>query len=126
MSEALRKWEVPGLAFAVVADGRVILAKGYGQRDIKNNLPMTADTLLPIGSATKAFTTFLMGQLVDEGSLDWDKPVRNYLSEFRMVNPSLAEGLTPRDLVTHRSGCRVMTWSGTTTRTCRGRTWSPG
>lgn len=104
VSDALRKWEVPGLAFAVVADGRVILARGYGQRDIKNNLPMTADTLLPIGSATKAFTTFLMGQLVDEGSLDWDKPVRNYLSEFRMVNPSLAEGLTPRDLVTHRSG----------------------
>jgi len=104
VNDALRKWEVPGLAFAVVADGRVILAKGYGQRDIKNNLPMTGDTLLPIGSATKAFTTFLMGQLVDEGSLDWDKPVRNYLSEFRMVNPSLAEGLTPRDLVTHRSG----------------------
>ncbi|MGH9196153.1 MAG: serine hydrolase, partial [Acidimicrobiia bacterium] len=84
--------------------GEVVFAKGYGLRDIKNNLPMTADTLLPIGSATKAFTTFLMGQLVDEGSLDWDKPVRNYLPEFRMVRSSLAEGLTPRDLVTHRSG----------------------
>lgn len=104
VNDALRKWEVPGLALAVVADGKVIFAKGYGQRDVRNNLPMTADTLLPIGSATKAFTTFLMGQLVDEGSLDWDKPVRNYLPEFRMVRSSLAEGLTPRDLVTHRSG----------------------
>lgn len=102
--DALRKWEVPGMAIAVVADGEVVFAKGYGLRDIKNNLPMTADTLLPIGSATKAFTTFVMGQLVDEGVLDWDKPVRNYLPEFRMVTSSLAEGLTPRDLVTHRSG----------------------
>lgn len=101
---ALRKWEVPGMALAVVADGEVVFAKGYGLRDVKNNLPMTADTLLPIGSATKAFTTFLMGQLVDEGKLDWDKPVRNYLPEFRMVRTALAEGLTPRDLVTHRSG----------------------
>jgi CubicO group peptidase (beta-lactamase class C family) len=104
VNDALRKWEVPGLALAVVADGEVILAKGYGLRDIKNNQPMTPDTLLAIGSITKSFTTFVMGQLVDEGKLDWDKPVRNYLPEFRMLNVSLAEGLTPRDLVTHRSG----------------------
>jgi len=104
VTDALRKWEVPGLSLAVVADGEVILARGYGLRDVKSNRPMTADTLLPIGSITKSFTTFLMGQLVDEGVLDWDKPVRNDLPEFRMADISLAEGLTPRDLVTHRSG----------------------
>lgn len=104
VNDALRKWDVPGLSMAVVRDGKVILAKGYGRRDIEKNLPMTPDTLLAIGSITKSFTTFVMGQLVDEGKLDWDKPVHDYLPGFRMATPELTEELTVRDMVTHRSG----------------------
>ena len=101
---ALKSWEVPGLAVAIVADGRVVYAKGFGMRNIGKALPMTADTLLPIGSITKSFTTLLMGMLVDEGKLEWDKPVRTYLPEFRASDDLLTARLTPRDLVTHRSG----------------------
>ena len=101
---ALEKWQVPGLAVAVIADGKVAYAKGFGQRNVEQNLPMTADTLLPIGSITKSFTTLLMGMLVDEGKLDWDKPVRVYVPEFRTADDALAAQLTPRDLVTHRTG----------------------
>lgn len=101
---ALKPWDVPGLALAVVAGGKVIYAQGVGYRDVGNQRPMTPHSLMPIGSITKSFTTFLMGILVDEGKLDWDQPLRSYLPEFRMVNSTLAEGLTPRDLVTHRSG----------------------
>ncbi len=101
---ALRSWDVPGLAVAVVAEGKVVYAQGFGMRNVDKGLPMTADTLLPIGSITKSFTTLLMGMLVDEGKLDWDTPVRTYLPEFRAVDDMLTARLTPRDLVTHRTG----------------------
>jgi CubicO group peptidase (beta-lactamase class C family) len=104
VKQALAAWEVPGLAIAVVKNGKVILAQGYGFRDVDKKLPVTPKTLFAIGSCTKAVTTFLMGTLVDEGKLDWDKPVQTYLSEFRLHDRVASELITPRDLVTHRSG----------------------
>jgi len=101
---ALKSWDVPGASVAVISHGSVVYAKGFGQRDVKDNLPVTADTLFAIGSCTKAFTTFVLGQLVDEGKLEWDKPVSRYLPGFRLSDPTASQELTPRDLVTHRSG----------------------
>ena len=100
----LESLKVPGLAVAVVKDDEVIIAKGYGFRDVEKKIPMTADTLLAIGSASKAFTTFAMGTLVDEGKLDWETPVNNYISWFELYDLFASQHLTPRDLVTHRSG----------------------
>jgi CubicO group peptidase (beta-lactamase class C family) len=93
----------------------VIYAKGFGKRNIEKNLPVTPQTLFAIGSCTKAFTTFVMATLVDEGRLDWDKPVRTYLPGFRMSDPIATESITPRDLVTHRSGLprHDMAWYNT-------------
>ena len=65
---------------------------------------MTADTLFAIGSSSKAFTTFVLGTLVDEGKIEWDKPARNYIPWFKLFDPSMTERLSVRDLVTHRSG----------------------
>ncbi|HEK86806.1 MAG TPA: serine hydrolase [Candidatus Aminicenantes bacterium] len=104
INKALSDLKVPGLALAVVKDKEVIFLKGYGYRDVENKLPMTPDTLLAIGSATKAFTTFSLARLVDEGKLDWDIPVRNYIPWFKFSDPVITERITPRDLVTHRSG----------------------
>ncbi len=97
-------WKVPGLAIAIVKDGEVIYAKGHGQRDVARKLPMTADTLLPIGSSTKAFTTAVMASLVDEGKLDWEKPIRTWIPWFKLQDPVATDRMTPLDLVTHRSG----------------------
>ena len=104
VNQALPAWEVPGLSIAVVKNGKVVLAQGYGSRDVDGKRPVTPKTLFAIGSCTKAFTTFLMGTLVDEGKLDWDKPVRTYLADFRLHDRVASELITPRDLVTHRSG----------------------
>ena len=104
VNQALPAWEVPGLAIAVVKNGKVVLAQGYGFRDVDKKLPVTPKTLFAIGSCTKAFTTFLIGTLVDEGKLDWDKPVRTFIPEFRLHDRVASELITPRDLVTHRSG----------------------
>jgi len=101
---ALRDWKCDGFAIAIVQDGKVILSKGYGLRDVKKNLPVTEKTLFAIGDATKSFTVTSLGVLVDQGKLDWDKPVRDYLPDFRLWDQFATERMTPRDLVTHRSG----------------------
>jgi CubicO group peptidase (beta-lactamase class C family) len=97
-------WNVPGVAIAIVKGDQIIYAKGHGLRDVAKNLPMSADTLLPIGSSTKAFTTAVLATLVDEGKLDWNKPVHDYLPTFKLQDPVANERVTPLDLVTHRTG----------------------
>jgi len=104
VAKGLAQLKVPGAAVAVVKDREVILAKGFGLRDVEAKLPMTADSLLAIGSSTKAFTAFTLGALVDQGKIEWDKPVRTYIPWFRLYDAPSGERLTPRDLVTHRSG----------------------
>ena len=101
---SMKVWGTPGLAVGIVMDGRVILAEGFGLRDIEKNLPVTSKTRFILGSTTKAFTTMAMGILVDEGKLDWDRPVSSYLPQFRLMNDYAALHATPRDLVTHRTG----------------------
>ncbi|MHC4709874.1 MAG: serine hydrolase [Planctomycetota bacterium] len=104
IEKAMKDFNVPGVALAVVAGGEVVFAEGFGYRDLENELPMTKESLFAIGSTTKAMTATLLGMLVDEGKLDWDEPLRTYLPEFRLSDPMTTERITPRDLVTHRSG----------------------
>jgi len=100
----MKDWKVPGAAIAIVKDGKIILSKGYGLRDVKNNLPITEQTLFPIASITKSFTVATLSTLSSEGKLDWDKPVRDYMPDFRLYDEVLTARVTPRDLVTHRTG----------------------
>lgn len=102
--KALADWKVPGVAIAIIQDDKVILAKGYGFRDAAKKLPVTPQTLFAIGSSTKSFTVAALASLVEEGKLDWDKPVRDYVPGFRMFDQIATDRMTPRDLVTHRSG----------------------
>ena len=104
VEETLELWHVPGLAVAVIQDGQVILCEGFGLRNVEHNLPVTPETLFPIASCSKAFTAMTVALLVEAGKLDWDKPVREYLPSFRLQDAVATEHMTPRDLLTHRSG----------------------
>ena len=104
IDQVMNDWHVPGLAVAIVKDGQVVYAKGFGYRDVKKGLKVTPDTLFAIGSCSKAFTATALAILVDEGKLDWDKPVRDYLPDFRLQDAYATAHLRPRDLVTHQSG----------------------
>jgi CubicO group peptidase (beta-lactamase class C family) len=104
VNQALADFQVPGLALVIVRDGQMVMSRGFGYRDVARRLPVTTQTLFEIGSSTKAFTVMLLGQLVDEGRLDWDEPVRTWLPDFGLRDPMATEQMTPRDLVTHRSG----------------------
>jgi CubicO group peptidase (beta-lactamase class C family) len=100
----MQKWKVPGLAIAVVQNGQMVYSHGFGLGDVKSNLPVTPKTIFAIGSISKSFTSLSMGILNDEGKLDWDKPIRQYLPEFQMYDPVAGERMTPRDLISHRVG----------------------
>jgi CubicO group peptidase (beta-lactamase class C family) len=104
VEQLMAEWKIPGMAVGVIHDGAVVLAKGYGFRDVERQLPVTDKTLMAIGSNTKSFTVTLLGMLSDEGALDWDAPVRNYLPDFTLHDEIAARLMTPVDLVTHRSG----------------------
>jgi CubicO group peptidase (beta-lactamase class C family) len=104
VERAMRTLHVPGVAVGVIVDGKVVLAQGYGLRDIHGEARVDANTLFDIASMTKSFTTTAMAILVDQGKLDWDRPVRQYLPWFQMYDPVATQLMTPRDLVTHRSG----------------------
>lgn len=104
LDESRPMFDVPGCAVAVVTGGALAQTFVSGQRDVDGKAPVTADTLFAIGSSSKAFTTFVLASLVDEGRLGWDEPVRRWLPEFGLADEQVAARLTPRDLVTHRSG----------------------
>ena len=104
VNKTMAEWKVPGMAIAIVKDGKVIFSEGFGYKDVKNKLKVTPQTLFAIGSSSKAFTATSAGILADEGKLDWDKPVRDYLPTFKLWDNFATERMTPRDLLCHRAG----------------------
>lgn len=104
IEEGLRAWQVPGLALAVVRDGKIVLARGYGVANLRTREPVTPDTQFYTGSATKSFTATLAAMVVAEGKAAWDRPVREWAAGFRMFDPVATERVTLRDLLSHRTG----------------------
>jgi len=104
VARVMQTFEVPGIALAVVKDGRVLLARGYGVRKLGDPAPVDERTLFGIASNTKAFTATALGILVEEGKLEWDAPVISYLPWFQMYDPFVTREMTIRDLLVHRSG----------------------
>ncbi|WP_221393986.1 serine hydrolase [Dyadobacter sp. NIV53] len=104
VERTLTTFDVPGIAVAVVKDGKVIHSKGYGVRSLITRQKVDENTLFGIASNSKAFTAAALGILNDEGKLKWDDKVIDYIPEFRMYNAYVTEEFTIRDLLTHRSG----------------------
>jgi CubicO group peptidase (beta-lactamase class C family) len=104
VAKAVRDWQAPGLAIAVVKDGKVVFEKGYGLREVSKPAAFDTSTVSAIASTTKAMTAVAMGILVDEGKVNWDDPVTRYLPSFQLYDPYATREVTVRDLLTHRAG----------------------
>jgi CubicO group peptidase (beta-lactamase class C family) len=102
--QAMHDWHVPGLSIVIVKDGKVVLARGYGVRELGKPGKVDADTLFDIGSNSKAFTVAALGTLVSSGKLEWDTPVVDELEDFKLESPYVTQNVTLRDLLTHRTG----------------------
>lgn len=119
VERTMREFDVPGIAVAIVKDGKVVATKGYGVRKLGNPARVDEHTLFGIASNTKAFTTAALAILVDEGKLSWDDPVTKHLPSFAMYDPYVTRELRVRDLVSHKTGLGLgagdlMFWPDTT------------
>jgi CubicO group peptidase (beta-lactamase class C family) len=104
VSRAVKDWDVPGLAVAVVKDDSMVFARGYGVRAVGTRDAVDTHTLFALGSTTKAFTALATALMVDAGKLRWDDPVATYVPGFVLRDPYVTHELTVRDLLTHELG----------------------
>lgn len=104
----------PALGFGIIKDGEVVLAEGFGYKDYENKIKATANTQFAIGSSTKAFTAACVAILAKEGKLEWDKPVIEYMPDFKLMDDFATQEMTAVDLMCHRSGLprHDMMWYG--------------
>lgn len=109
ITRALKEYQVPGAAVAVVQDGKAILLKGYGVRDVTKPGAVDENTIFQLASVTKTLTGAAAATVVDEGRLDWDKPIFNYLPEFVGYDAYMTRWLTERDLLAQRTGWPAFT-----------------
>jgi CubicO group peptidase (beta-lactamase class C family) len=110
ITEVMDEWKIPGRAVAVMQNGDVPLVKAYGLRDVEVGLKVTTDTQFLIGSVTKSFTSMGLVLLMDERRIDWKKPVRDYIPEFRLHDAVATDRVTVRDLLCHHSGLPRHDW----------------
>ncbi len=101
---ARQEWNVPGLSIVVVQDGKVVLSKGYGIRELGKDAKVDTETLFGAMSTTKAMTAMALGMLVDEGKVSWNDKVTKHLPNFRVADHYVTGELRVRDLFTHNGG----------------------
>ncbi|MEO5977351.1 MAG: serine hydrolase [Chryseolinea sp.] len=104
MEKIMKEWNAPGLAVGIVEKDKLVFAKGYGYRDLEKKLPVTPTTLFPIASNTKLFTSVAAGLLVEDGKLEWDKPIKKFDPTIEFYSHELNESVTLRDMLSHRTG----------------------
>ncbi len=101
---ALAEYAVPGVAIALVQDGQLLLAEGFGVRDLASGEPTTADTVFQLASVSKSITATTVAALVDRNKLGWDQPMVSLLPQFRLADAYAGRWVNARDLLTHRAG----------------------
>ena len=129
LQDELRDAGIPGLAVAIVADGKVVHVRGFGVAD-ETGRPVTPDTPFQLASVSKAFTATAIMQLVARGDVELDAPVTTYLPWFRVGDGTASADITIRQLLTHTSGITRDPWASSssptsTTARCRRGTTTP-
>src|SRR5438445_9001544 len=107
VAATVRDWEIPGVAIAVVKDGKVVVVRGYGVRELGKAETIDENTIFDAASLTKSFTVAAIASLVDEKKMSWDDPVKRYIPTIEFPDPYLTANITMRDLLCHRTGVRA-------------------
>lgn len=107
INRGLKDWAVPGLSIVIVKDGKVVVMKGYGVRDIRTNQPVDANTLFMIASNTKLFTGTALSLLETRGRISLNDPVTKYHPDYRLYDSTTTKLVTLRDLLSHRIGTKT-------------------
>jgi len=107
ISQGMKDWQVPGLALVIIKDGKVVVAKGYGVKDIKTGEPVDENTPFMIASNTKLFTATALAQLEYDHKLSLDDKVSKYIPDFRLFDPVASQLVSIRDILSHRIGTKT-------------------
>jgi CubicO group peptidase (beta-lactamase class C family) len=111
IQNAMPSWPCPGVAIAIVRGSEVLLQAAYGLADVDRQETLTADHRFAMASVTKSFTAMSVALLVDEGKLEWDKPVHEYMPEFILHDSYITRNVTVRDMLSHRTGLPRHDWA---------------
>lgn len=103
-ADVMKKTGIPGMAVAVVRDGKIAYAKGFGIRKVGENQPIDANTVFQIASLSKSIAATVVAHQVGAGAIKWDTPVQAHLPWFRLMDPWVTQHVTIADLFSHRSG----------------------
>jgi CubicO group peptidase (beta-lactamase class C family) len=95
----MQTFGIPGSAVAIVQNGEIVYAKGFGVRSLETGEPVTTSTVFRVGSTTKAMTSLMIATLVDEGVLDWDTPAAQIYPDFKLPTDELTQGVTLGELM---------------------------
>jgi CubicO group peptidase (beta-lactamase class C family) len=106
VEDSLIRWHIPGAAVAIVQDGKIVYAQGFGVRELGKDDPVTPDTVFVMGSMTKSVTDLMLASLVDDGIIDWDTRVVDIWPDFQLADPNVTSSVTVRDLLSMRAGLR--------------------
>jgi len=110
LAQVVENWDIPGMTVGVVQNGQLVYSKGFGVKEVGKNEKVDGNTLYAIASNSKAFTSAILGMLVDEGKLDWNTKVQDVLPYFQVYDPYVSSQVTIRDILSHRVG--LGTFSG--------------
>ena len=114
LKDRMHRVNIPGAALAIIADGEIVLADGFGVTSVEDaGLPMTPDTVARAASISKSLTATAVMRLVEQGRMELDRPVIEYLGSLRLSVPGAAERVTLRMLLSHTGGLyRDVDWWG--------------
>jgi len=104
LEKVLKKLEEPGFAVAIVENDQILYSKGFGYRDYENKIKVDSNTLFAIGSATKSFTSSLLGVLREDEKLDFEDSPIDHINELRFYNSQMNDVISIRDMMSHRTG----------------------
>ena len=104
IERVMSDWNTPGIAVGIVIKDKPAYWKGFGNRDLEHQFPVTSRTLFPIASNTKLFTALALDMMVEEGKLTWDEPASQYVPQIRFHNRELCNTVILRDMLAHRTG----------------------
>lgn len=107
IKQGIKQWNIPGLAVAIIKDGKVVVMKGYGVRDIKTNQPVDENTLFQIASNSKLFTGTALAKLEEEKKLSLDDKITKYFPQYTDYDPNTTALVTIKDMLGHHLGTKT-------------------
>src|SRR3954471_19442326 len=107
IQQGMKDWNIPGLAIAIVKDGKVVLMKGYGTRDVQTKEPVDENTLFMIASNSKLFTATALAQLEYDKKLSLNDKITQYFPDYRVYDTTTTQLVTIRDMLSHHLGTKT-------------------